>query len=141
MTNTKFMDAFKVPWKDAQTVSLTEKELDALMNVELDERLDNVRNLFVIQILTGLRYSDLKNLKPENIDLENEIIKISMIKTEDSVIIPISTKLRGYLKKYIERIYTLCTCKPIQQLYQGCMPESRYRYNGTECLVLWEKAS
>jgi site-specific recombinase XerD len=103
MTNTKFMDAFKVPWKDAQTVSLTEKELDALMNVELDERLDNVRNLFVIQILTGLRYSDLKNLKQENIDFENEIIKISMIKTEDSVIIPISSKLRGYLEKYVER--------------------------------------
>jgi len=103
MTNTKFIDAFKVTWKDAQTVSLTEKELEALMNVELDERLDNVRNLFVIQILTGIRYSDLKNLKPENIDLENEIIKISMIKTQDSVIIPISSKLKGYLEKYIDK--------------------------------------
>jgi site-specific recombinase XerD len=103
MSNTKFMDTFKVPWKDAQTVSLTEKELDALMNVSLDERLDNVRILFIIQILTGLRYSDLKNLKTENIDLENEIIKVSMIKTEDMVIIPISTKLKGYLEKYLDK--------------------------------------
>jgi len=103
MTNTKFIDAFKVKWKDAQTVSLTEKELEALMNVELDERLDNVRNLFVIQILTGIRYSDLKNLKPENIDLENEIIKISMIKTEDVIVIPINSKLRGYLEKYPDK--------------------------------------
>lgn len=47
---------------------LTEEELQLIINKKFDiERLDNVKDVFLFGCFTGLAYSDLKNLTPENI--------------------------------------------------------------------------
>ena len=47
---------------------LTEEELARIINKKFSmERLENVKDVFLVGCFTGLAYSDLKNLKPENI--------------------------------------------------------------------------
>jgi len=89
---------FKVFKEDSQQVSLTENELKQIIEVDLSQtpRLQNVRDLFVIQCLTALRYSDLANLKPEN--FKGDYIIINAIKTKDNLIIPIVNKVKSIIK-------------------------------------------
>lgn len=63
----------KLPWlkyKEVNTVQLdlTREELHSLLLVELaDERLQQERDRWVMQLLTGRRYSDLTVLRPEQL--------------------------------------------------------------------------
>lgn len=52
---------------DNDVVSLTAEELQAMYVVELNKRECEVRDVFVIQCLTGLRHSDMHNIYKENI--------------------------------------------------------------------------
>ncbi|MGA2298973.1 MAG: site-specific integrase, partial [FCB group bacterium] len=86
---------------EAQSVALTMEEIKKLEKIKLTSKKQNqIRDLFLIQIYTCMRYSDLNNLKPENILMKEGIIKIYQLKTADPTIIPISNKLRDILKKY-----------------------------------------
>ena len=63
---------------------------------------------FSINIYTGLRFSDIQNLKPENIGIDG-IIKTTAIKTKKQVCIPIGNVTKLILKKYfpkLPRIYS-----------------------------------
>ena len=59
----------KLPKKEKQVRFLTIEELNAVRNCPLQEGgyLDRVRDFFVFQCCTGLRYSDIKQLKPSSI--------------------------------------------------------------------------
>jgi integrase len=67
---------------------------------QVQGRLERTRDRFLFQIYTGLRVSDLSNLQHSNFDMENNIIVLHDIKTENTVYIPIHQKLRRILKKY-----------------------------------------
>lgn len=54
------------------------------------------RDLFLIGAHTGLRVSDFKRLRPENITKDNKI-SIVTVKTGDRVIVPINSVVRGIL--------------------------------------------
>ena len=56
-----------------------------------------VRKLFLIQIYTGLRLSDIQNLSNANFDFKKKEIKIYTVKTESYLIIPIHEKLEKLL--------------------------------------------
>lgn len=59
---------YRVSIKKTRRVYLTAEELDSIQELELmNQRLEEVRDLFVFQCYTGIAYTDLKNLKPENI--------------------------------------------------------------------------
>ena len=80
---------------------LTETELESLEGLtKLSSRHEQARDLFLMQIYTGLRLGDLFNLKPANVDYNNQIISLNMIKTGEYVQIPISKTLEILLKKY-----------------------------------------
>ncbi len=80
--------------KESVKVALTEDELFRLFDYcPTLRKLEKTKDLFLVQCYTGLRYSDLSNLKPENIDLKEQIIKVSTIKTSKEIIIPISSKI------------------------------------------------
>ena len=76
---------FKAPSEDVAKIYLTKSEIEILYNLDLsfDLRLDRVRDWFIIGCSTGLRFSDLMYLKPENVD--GEIIKVKTQKTGEMV--------------------------------------------------------
>ena len=83
---------------DTVYLNLTEiKEMQDL-NLTGSPRLERVRDMFVIGCFTGLRFSDLTNIKPENID--NGMIEIIQAKTGNPVVIPFTGNVLEILEKY-----------------------------------------
>ncbi|MGV4477926.1 tyrosine-type recombinase/integrase [Ornithobacterium rhinotracheale] len=60
--------------------------------------LERVRDVFLFQCFTGLRYSDVYNLKKT--DVKNGFIEITTIKTADSLHIELNEHSRKILEKY-----------------------------------------
>lgn len=89
---------FKVKESEGEIVFLTWDELMKLYNKELtSEKLKKVRDIFCFGCFTGLRYSDLKNLKKENI--QGDYIVLKTIKTRSDNRIP----LINYSKEILNR--------------------------------------
>lgn len=93
---------FKVLSEDAETIYLTEKEIDTLMALDLSNnfKLERVRDLFVVGCFTGLRFSDFTQIRQENI--KTDYIQIKTKKTSQNVIIPLHHCVRMILDKYKE---------------------------------------
>jgi site-specific recombinase XerD len=76
---------------------LTKEEIQKIVDyIPTTQRLINVKKLMIIQIYTGLRFSDLRRLNKTHI--QNNVIKLRMQKVDDSVIIPIAENLLTVLK-------------------------------------------
>ncbi len=80
---------------------LTEEEIDILIaNIE-----DEIVKYVVFTIAnTGLRISELTNLKLENVDMENRIIYVVCGKGGKNRVIPINEKLHKVLDRYLKEI-------------------------------------
>lgn len=93
---------FKILERKAETIALTEDELSRIEKLDLtgNERLLNVRNIFLLQCYTGLRYSDLIELKPQNFDMQRGIIQLHMIKTKGALKVPITGKVKEIISHY-----------------------------------------
>jgi integrase len=70
------------------------------MNLKTQPRLDRVRDLFIIGCYTGLRFSDLKQLKDENLTDNRTRIRIRTEKTGELVIIPLHPFVKAILRKH-----------------------------------------
>ncbi len=90
-----------------EVIALTQYELDGLFNLDLskDKRLDQVRNVFCFSCVTGFRYSDLEQLRRENIK-EREI-RLTIKKTKEALIVPLNVYSKLILEKYKERAYPI----------------------------------
>ena len=100
--NAKYLAFKNVKEQDAQSIALTEQELKMLEDQKYKAKnLANVRDLFLIMVYTGIRYSDLANLKKENIFLDEGVIKMNMKKTHYTIYIPIHSKLKPLVEKFI----------------------------------------
>ena len=88
----------EVPDKDV--IYLDEEELEAVRSHDFSNnpRLDRVRDVFVFCCYTGLRYSDVENLKRSNI--RNNKIYITTIKTSDRLEIDLNNVASAILDKY-----------------------------------------
>lgn len=98
---------FKVIQKETDAIYLTENEIDKIYKLDLIEnkRLERVRDLFIIECNTGVRFEDLIHIEKENI-LEDSI-KIKIRKTGKvlhTLLLPITRKL---LKKYNYQLPTI----------------------------------
>lgn len=88
----------EVKKREADTVYLSEEELQILFNMPLQGRLANVRDLFLFGCYTGLRFSDFSEIKKENIQpIEHEGQKIEAVvvttkKNKERVIIPLTNQ-------------------------------------------------
>lgn len=90
---------FKVAEFKKVIISLSSDELDKIINCKLDnDRLNQVRDIFCFGCFTGLRFSDLRQLKSENI--VGDFIKLRTIKTDSDVVIPILPITRNIIEKY-----------------------------------------
>ncbi|WP_395049024.1 tyrosine-type recombinase/integrase [Flavobacterium sp.] len=91
--------------EDVENIYLDESELDFLFNLDLSKspRLDKVKDLFLIGCYSGLRFSDLSQLTPENIVEDEGIFYLEVVatqKTGESVSIPMNPNLRAIMDKY-----------------------------------------
>lgn len=102
-TNTAFQDEdFVKPLEEVENIYLTLDEIQSIYNLNLTDRagLDRVRDVFVIGCYTGLRFSDLNLLRPENIVNDGQFVRISMQKTDKPVFIPLNPQIQAILTKY-----------------------------------------
>lgn len=91
---------FKVYKENVETVYLTEKELDNLYNLELNEGESCVRDSFIVSSYTGLRYSDIARLQQKHLDFDNKLLTIVTQKTNTLVVIPMHPKVEAIFLKY-----------------------------------------
>jgi integrase len=101
--NNHMFEAFRPALKSAQkkVVFFNKKELEKLENYKIPETklyLVRVRDVFLFQCFTGIRYSDLANLR--RCDVHDDYIEITTIKTVDSLRIELNTHSKAILKKY-----------------------------------------
>jgi len=90
---------FKAPERDIEIIYLSEEELDRLYLHKFEnKKLDRVRDVFCFGCYTGLRYSDLMDLKRDHI--HNGLIRKTAIKTSKTVEIPILPMTQGIIDKY-----------------------------------------
>jgi integrase len=101
-TNLQFKSRkFSATTEQTDHIYLEENEINEMENLDLsnNKRLDNVRDLFLIACYTGLRFSDFKILKPEQ--MKNGFIEFKeIIKSGNPIVIPIHNVIYKILKKY-----------------------------------------
>lgn len=97
-------EKFKAPRKPKDIVWLTEEEVSKIENHKgLSESLEKTKDVFMFGCYTGLRYSDIENLKSENVQLDdkgNRILRLVMCKTKKQLVIPLIEQAAKYLDKY-----------------------------------------
>jgi integrase len=93
---------FRTVEEPSETIYLSEKEIKKLHDLDLSDnlRLEKVRDLFIIACYTGLRFSDLVELRNENIINNGSVVRIRTVKTGEVVIIPLKGYVKEILKKY-----------------------------------------
>jgi integrase len=111
-TNLQFKNKrFKKIEEESESIYLTEKELLKIYEFDFknNSRLEKVRDLFIVGCYTGLRFSDLTKLKPENLIDNKTKIKIVTEKTGELVMIPLHKFIRDILSKYDYKLPNLIT--------------------------------
>ncbi len=89
---------FKSKSEQNEVIYLTEDELMHLYSMKIDnERLERVRDLFVFQCFTGVRFSDIENLFWD--DIKNGTWNLRTQKTKDIIQIPLSSYALSILAK------------------------------------------
>lgn len=101
-TNSAF-DTFKPKLKNTpkKVIFLTWEELTKLREYQIPatkQYLERVRDVFLFCCFSGLRYSDVYNLRRS--DIKPEHIEITTIKTADSLIIDLNNHSKAILEKY-----------------------------------------
>jgi len=93
---------FRIPDARNRTVFLTTVELEKIRNYKGIERLNRVRDIFLFQCLTGIAYTDMQNLSPDNLHVNNDVAYIvsERKKTGQQFIIPLLSEAYNLIKQY-----------------------------------------
>lgn len=92
-----FQLVLKEDKKKYDTLSLN--EVKYLMSLKItDKRIDNIRDMFCLQALTGLSYSDMASLTKD--DIHNDVIIKKRQKTDITFTIPLFPTSKKILEKY-----------------------------------------
>ena len=96
-------DSYKPKLKSIQKkiIFFTWEELNKLREFGIPaakQALDQVRDVFLFQCFTGLRYSDVLNLRRS--DIKGDHIEVTTVKTSDSLIIELNNHSKAILDKY-----------------------------------------
>ena len=96
-------DSYKPKLKSTQKkiIFLTWNELNRFREFKIPsnkQALERVRDVFLFQCFTGLRYSDVFNLRRS--DIKGDHIEVTTVKTSDSLIIELNNHSKAILDKY-----------------------------------------
>jgi len=101
---------YKVSRKDSdlEVITLSQDEFMLIYNLDLSEnkRLDAVRDVFCFSCATGLRFSDLQQLRRQHIR-KDHTIRMTASKTDQKLVIPLNPISFSILKKYEDRLMPL----------------------------------
>ena len=87
---------FKAPSSRSINTYLSNEELELIYNYKCkNERLENVKKLFLFGCTTGLRISDL--MKINDYSINDNFIEITTQKTNQSLLIPIDPRVKSYI--------------------------------------------
>ena len=95
----KYKD-FKIKKESLEVIALSNDEFETLYSFDLsnNKKLDQVRDVFCFSCATGLRYSDLAQLKREHI--KKDEIRLTVTKTKQKLSIPLNPFSHAILEKY-----------------------------------------
>lgn len=99
---------FKIPEEDSDAIYLTHEEIAKIYQTALTSQpqLIEYRDLFVLACLTGLRFSDFSNLRPE--DLQKDMLYKKQEKSDHWVVIPLRDEAKQiFTRQFRERIPAL----------------------------------
>jgi len=85
---------------EVDSVYLTEKEISKICKLDLsaDQKLDNIKDAFLLGLFTGMRFSDYgKRLDISN--FKNGFIKITTQKTNQRIVVPVHRVVAEVIKK------------------------------------------
>jgi integrase len=91
---------FSIKREKLEVIALTEAEFSSLLNMELSnhKKLDQVRDVFCFSCASGLRISDMQQLKREHI--KHDEINLNVKKTKTELTIPLNSITSAILEKY-----------------------------------------
>jgi len=114
-TDWRYFTSIRQP--DTLKVIITESELEAIRELDLSKKahLSNVRELFILSCLCGLRYSDYSRINKGHLKTDSEgnpILQIRQQKTEEIVDIPLTPGAHSIVNKLLEgNIHTISNQK------------------------------
>jgi len=136
---------FSIKREKLEVIALTQLEFSALLDLDLAEtkRLERVRDVFCFSCASGLRISDMQQLRREHIKRD----KISLIikKTKTELTIPLNIITSSILDKYSEQhqpLPIISSQKLNQYIKELCKlakidePIEIVRFRGSKCM-LW----
>lgn len=90
-----------------EVIALTNEEFESIYYLDLskNKKLSQVRDVFCLGCTTGLRYSDLAQLRREHI--KEDEIKLTVTKTKQPLSIPLTPYSRSILAKYSHQLKPL----------------------------------
>lgn len=107
---------------DGEIIYLTMDELKHLSGLAIsNEKLSKVRDIFCFGCYTGLRYSDIQNLKKE--DIRGDFIRSISIKTRDQLCIPLNEYSKALIQKYAHYPIDFCFPAPSNQKMNDYLKE------------------
>lgn len=110
--------------------------LPASYNADAPGPLERLRDVFLFACLTGLRYSDVRNLRPENVT--DGRLTLVDVKTGDNVYFELSPNALKILQKYEYRLPVISNQKSNEAIKRLCKqagidaPIQRVTYKGAE---------
>jgi site-specific recombinase XerD len=135
-------------------IYLNEKQIMQVYNHDFTDnpKLDNVRDLFIIGLRTGLRISDFLKLK--NINLKEGFIEIENFKTEEFVIIPLHENIKEILakrkgelprsisdQKFNEYVKKVCEEAKLTEIVEGARMLKETKRKKTDMYPIYELVS
>jgi hypothetical protein len=94
------LSLFRGMEEDVDAIYLSWREISAMyaLNLALEPMLEKVRDTFVLGCLTGFRFSDYSNVKPE--EFRDGMLFVTQTKTGDRVVVPLRPEAQAILEKY-----------------------------------------
>ncbi len=110
---------FKIRSTKGTRMFLSIEEVNLLADLKIPEHetfLQKSKDIFLFSCYTGLRYSDIYNLKWGNIKSNPDRIEIEIVKTSKPLLIPLMDKAKEILSKYSKLTIKADTLKALPQL-------------------------
>ncbi len=91
---------FKIKKENLEVIALTNEEFEILYQMDLsgNKKLDQIRDVFCFACVTGLRFSDIQQLKREHI--KKDEIRLIVKKTKEMLSIPLTPYSKSIIDKY-----------------------------------------
>ena len=97
-TNNRSYKSFKIRYDETEVIFITEDELNTLMDVKLNHRLEKIRDIFVFQCHTGRRYCETNTINRS--DIQGDVWRLWVKKGIKCLNIPLVDVALDILDKY-----------------------------------------